>query len=77
MNFGASNNKAEYEALLHGLRTARRLGTDPLTVHCNSQLIVNQLTGEYMAKDERMISYLELAKSLMKSFWKVNVERVG
>lgn len=30
-----------------------------------------------MAKDERMISYLELAKSLMKSFWKVNVKRVG
>ena len=34
--FGASNNEAEYETLLHGLRTARRLNADPLTIHCDS-----------------------------------------
>jgi ribonuclease HI len=77
LNFGASNNEAEYEALLHGLRTARRLGADPLAIHCDSQLIVNQLTGEYLAKDERMITYLDLAKSLLGSFCKVDNKRVG
>ena len=30
-----------------------------------------------MAKDERMIAYLELVKSLLKSFHKFNIERVG
>ena len=76
LNFVASNNEAEYEALLHGLRTARRLGADPITVHCDSQLIVNQLIREYMAKNEKMIAYLELSKSLLESFRKFNIERV-
>uniref|UniRef100_A0A2N9IQ60 Uncharacterized protein n=1 Tax=Fagus sylvatica TaxID=28930 RepID=A0A2N9IQ60_FAGSY len=77
LGFSASNNEAEYEALLHGLRAAKRLGADPLTIHCDSQLIVNQLTGEYMAKDERMIAYLDLARNLLKGFCKFNIERVG
>uniref|UniRef100_A0A2N9HY76 Uncharacterized protein n=1 Tax=Fagus sylvatica TaxID=28930 RepID=A0A2N9HY76_FAGSY len=77
LGFSTSNNEAEYEALLHGLRAAKRLGADPLTIHCDSQLIVNQLTGEYMAKDERMIAYLDLARNLLKGFCKFNIERVG
>jgi ribonuclease HI len=77
LNFNASNNEVEYEALLHGLKAASRLGDDSLTIHCDSQLIINQLTREYMAKDERMIAYLELVKSLLKSFRKFNIERVG
>ena len=77
LGFGASNNEAEYEALLHGLRAAKRLGADPLTIHSDSQLIVNQSTGEYMAKDERMVAYRNLAKNLLKGFHKFNVERVG
>jgi ribonuclease HI len=77
LGFSASNNEAEYEALLYGLRAAKRLGADPLTIHCDSQLIVNQLIGEYMAKDERMIAYLDLARNLLKGFGKFNIERVG
>uniref|UniRef100_A0A2N9G132 RNase H type-1 domain-containing protein n=1 Tax=Fagus sylvatica TaxID=28930 RepID=A0A2N9G132_FAGSY len=77
LGFSASNNEAEYEALLYGLRAAKRLGADPLTIHCDSQLIVNQLTGEYMAKDERMVAYLDLARNLLKGFCKYNIERVG
>uniref|UniRef100_A0A2N9EM81 Uncharacterized protein n=1 Tax=Fagus sylvatica TaxID=28930 RepID=A0A2N9EM81_FAGSY len=77
LGFGASNNEAEYEALLHGLRAAKRLGATFLNLRCDSQLIVNQLTGEYMAKDERMMAYRDLAKDLIKSFDKVNIERVG
>ena len=77
LNFDALNNEAEYEALLHGLKIARRLGADPIIVHCDSQLIVNQLTGEYMAKDKRMITYLDLSKSSLESFHKFNIERVG
>ena len=77
LGFGGSNNQAEYEALLHGLRAAKRLGADPLTIHCDSQLTVNQLTGEYMVKDERMVAYLDLAKNLLKGFHEFNIERVG
>ena len=77
LGFGASNNEAEYEALLHGLRAAKRLGANVLTIHCDSQLIVNQLTGEYMAKNERMMAYRDLAKNLLKGFREFNIERVG
>uniref|UniRef100_A0A2N9F868 RNase H type-1 domain-containing protein n=1 Tax=Fagus sylvatica TaxID=28930 RepID=A0A2N9F868_FAGSY len=77
LGFGASNNEAEYEALLHGLRAAKRLGANVLTIHCDSQLIVNQLTGEYMAKDERMMAYRDLTKDLLKGFREFNIERVG
>uniref|UniRef100_A0A2N9FBB1 Uncharacterized protein n=1 Tax=Fagus sylvatica TaxID=28930 RepID=A0A2N9FBB1_FAGSY len=59
LGFPASNNVAEYEALLHGLRCAITLQADPLTVYCDSQLVVNQISGDYAAKDEKMkdISY--------------------
>ena len=77
LGLGALNNEAEYEALLHGLRAAKRLGADPFTIYYDSQLIVNQLTREYMAKDERMIAYLDLAKNLLKSFREFNIDRVG
>ena len=77
LGFSASNNEAEYEAFLYGLRAARRLSIDPLTIHCDSRLIVNQLTGEYMSKDERMIAYLDLAKNLLKGFREFNIERVS
>ena len=77
LGFGALNNEAEYEALLHGLGAAKCLGARFLNIRCDSQLIVNQLTGEYMAKDERMMAYRDLAKDLIKSFGKVNIERVG
>lgn len=45
LGFAASNNEAEYEALLLGLRTAKDLKIKRLTVHYDSQLAANQLTG--------------------------------
>ena len=44
-NFKASNNEAEYEALLAGLRLARHMGAHQLQVFSDSQLIVNQVSG--------------------------------
>ena len=46
LGFNASNNEAEYEALLAGLRMAKDLGKTRLKVHCDSQLVANQLTRE-------------------------------
>ena len=47
LNFKASNNESEYEALIAGLRSAQRLGATELLVFCDSQLVTNQLSGEY------------------------------
>ena len=54
LKFTASNNEAEYEALLIGLRTAKKLDATHLQVFCDSQLVANQISGEYQARDERM-----------------------
>ncbi|GFZ08896.1 hypothetical protein Acr_20g0007040 [Actinidia rufa] len=61
IGFKATNNKAEYEALLVGLRVAIDLGVDFLDVFSDSQLVVNQLQGDYLAKDPRMVAYLDEA----------------
>ena len=46
-DFKASNNQAEYEALLAGLRMAKELGINSLRVFSDSQLIVGQVKGEF------------------------------
>ena len=56
--FKASNNEAEYEALIVGLELANKLGDQNLRIHCDSQLIVNQVKGDYAAKEPNMIAYL-------------------
>uniref|UniRef100_A0A2N9JAP2 RNase H type-1 domain-containing protein n=1 Tax=Fagus sylvatica TaxID=28930 RepID=A0A2N9JAP2_FAGSY len=77
LGFPASNNVAEYEALLHGLRCAITLQADPLTVYCDSQLVVNQISGDYAAKDEKMKIYLVEAKKLLAKFKHVQMEHIG
>ncbi|KAI5311806.1 hypothetical protein L3X38_040979 [Prunus dulcis] len=49
LGFSASNNEAEYEALLAGLRLAKELTIKRLAIYSDSQLITNQASGEYMA----------------------------
>ena len=62
-SFSTSNNQAEYEALLAGLRTIDSLGVKRLKAHSDSQLVVNQLKGEFEAKDLITSKYLEKAKA--------------
>ena len=56
--FSASNNEAEYEALIAGLKLAKALGVRHINIYSDSQLVVCQVTSQYQAKEERMISYL-------------------
>jgi len=47
--FDTSNNQAEYEALITGLRLAKDLGMKNLKCRTDSQLIAGQMNGEYQA----------------------------
>lgn len=49
LGFEASNNESEYEAIILGLRRAKALGIQNVRINCDSQLVANQLTGEYCA----------------------------
>jgi ribonuclease HI len=68
LDFKESNNKAEYEAVLAGLNSAKTLGAKNLIVHCDSLLIASQINGEYMAQYERMAAYLLKVQQTMTNF---------
>ncbi|XP_056695050.1 uncharacterized protein [Spinacia oleracea] len=58
-NFQTSNNEAEYEALICGIQMSIAAEAAEVLVLSDSQLIVSQVKGEYEAKDDAMIKYLE------------------
>ena len=45
--FKASNNKAEYEAIIAGLKMSKALGAKMVHIKSNSQLVVGQINSEY------------------------------
>ncbi|XP_071900958.1 uncharacterized protein [Coffea arabica] len=57
-DFPTSNNEAEYETLLTGLRIALQMGITAIKVWSYSQLVVHQVHGEYEAKEDVMKKYL-------------------
>ena len=76
LNFKASNNEAEYEALICDLKCALHCGADILQVHCDSQLVVNQLSGEYATKDARMVAYAAAAREALSKFNRTEMVQV-
>ncbi|KAL0354230.1 UNVERIFIED_CONTAM: hypothetical protein Sangu_1004300 [Sesamum angustifolium] len=67
-NFNASNNEAEYEALLAGAKLAQAAGAKYLRAYSDSQLVLNQVRGDYEAKGEKMVQYLNLIRTLCQKF---------
>jgi len=60
----ATNNVAEYRALLAGLERAAELGVDELEVVSDSELVVNQMRGEYKVKNAALRELWEEAGRL-------------
>ena len=52
----ATNNVAEYSALVAGLRRAAEAGVTELEVHSDSELLVKQMRGEYRVKNRNLQS---------------------
>ncbi|KAG7552223.1 Ribonuclease H-like superfamily [Arabidopsis thaliana x Arabidopsis arenosa] len=74
--FPASNNEAEYEALLAGLRLALAIGAEKIIAYCDSQLVVNQFARDYEAKAPRMEAYLSAVKKLAGKFKEFELIRI-
>nr|XP_027122199.1 uncharacterized protein LOC113739154 [Coffea arabica] len=75
-DFPASNNEAEYEALLTGLRIAHQMSITAIKVRSDSQLVVLQVRGEYEAKEEVMKKYLAKVQEATALFDAFEIERV-
>ena len=63
-----SNNAAEYEALLHGLRMAVSMGIQGLEVHGDSNLAISQINGDFDAKDPKMEAYRNVVIKMSAQF---------
>jgi ribonuclease HI len=57
IHFHASNNVAEYKALVHGLKLAKEIGIRRILCFGDSELVVHQVSGEWDMKDANMASY--------------------
>lgn len=75
-NFKASNNEAEYEAVIIGLELALELRVRDIEIFSDSMLVVNQINREFQAKEERMAKYLGKVYTLLNRFENHLVTRV-
>ncbi|XP_021995783.1 uncharacterized protein LOC110892961 [Helianthus annuus] len=68
LDLQSTNNEAEYEAFLAGLRLALKMGARNLEANVDSKLVAEQVNGHYDAKGEAMALYLEQARMLISQF---------
>lgn len=64
----ATNNEAEYQALLDGLRAAKGFNPESLTCFLDSSLVVNQLNGTFKIKEPRLRNLVFEVKTLEREF---------
>lgn len=72
----ASNNVAEYTALVEGLALAAELGVKTLQVFSDSELMVKQMNGEYKVKNDDLRTLFERACQLRRGFERVILTHV-
>jgi ribonuclease HI len=72
----ATNNVAEYEALLHALRWALKRGAKTLRVFSDSELVVKQMNGQYKVKHADMAVRCREAQSLLRRFERASIAHV-
>jgi ribonuclease HI len=74
--FPASNNAAEYEACLHGMRIAVELGVKCLHVYGDSALVINLLNKEWDTTSEKMDAYCKEIRKLEGKFYGIEYTHV-
>lgn len=69
-----TNNEAEYYALIKSLEYAIEMNLNYIRIFADSQLVVNQINGEYKVKHENMIPLHKKAAMLLREFksWEIN-----
>ncbi|MEA1995188.1 MAG: ribonuclease HI family protein [Campylobacterota bacterium] len=62
----ATNNVAEYKALIEALNFAKDFGADKVRIKSDSELIVKQINGNYMVRDKKLKILLKEALNLIE-----------
>lgn len=72
----ATNNVAEYQGLLLGLRRALELGVSEVAVYADSQLVIRQLGGQYRVRNEGLRPLFDEALRLLRTFRKYELHHI-
>ncbi len=72
----ATNNIAEYAALVCGLEEAALLDAEEIVIYMDSELLAKQLNGEYKVKDEKMKILFEKALGILKNFKSFEIKHI-
>jgi probable phosphoglycerate mutase len=72
----ATNNVAEYRALLAGLESALERGVEELEVVSDSELLVNQMRGDYKVKSPNLRELVDDAQALAQRFARIRYTAV-
>jgi ribonuclease HI len=77
LHFPASNNVAEYEALVNGLRIAIELGVRRLDVRGDSQLVIDQVMKNSQCRDPKMEAYCDEVRRLEDKFYGLELNHIA
>jgi ribonuclease HI len=77
LHFPASNNVAEYEALVNGLRIAVELGVRRLDARGDSQLVIDQVMKNSHCRDRKMEAYCDEVRRLEDKFYGLELNHVA
>jgi ribonuclease HI len=76
LHFPASNNMAEYEALLCGLKIAIEIGVKRLNVRGDSQPVIDQVMKNASCHDDKMEAYYKAVQALEDKFYDIELNHV-
>jgi ribonuclease HI len=76
LHFHASNNMAEYKALLYGLKIAIEICIKLLDVRGDSQLVIDQVTKNARCHDDKMEAYCKAVRALEDRFYGIELNHV-
>jgi ribonuclease HI len=77
LHFPASNNVAEYEALVNGLRIAIELGVRHLDARGDSQLVIDQVMKNSHCRDSKMEAYCDEVRRLEDKFFGLELNHIA
>lgn len=76
LSFAMTNNTAEFEAFLAGIRITKDMGAKRIKICTDSQLMASQVTDEYQVREENLQEYVQLMQTKMIEFDSVDAVHV-
>jgi len=77
LNFRCTNNMAEYEALLLGLKLIKSLQATKVSILGDSDLIIQQMKGNFVTNDKRLRSYRSAAIEILNAFAEFQLTKIS